>query len=208
MDEAYIDFCDHIEGNPASVAQWVLTYPNLIVSQTLSKAFGLAGIRHVLPSTTILTWYFRLGLTISTPEIARIFNATKAPYNISTPTSVLASSALDAQGLEVMRTHVDMIKQERSSLEPLLLSLSYVSELIDAHNANFLLARIVDETGAPCNERAHFIYKSLAEKEGVVVRYRGMETHCEGCLRITVGTGRENTVLIEKLRSFEERPWN
>lgn len=194
VDEAYIDFCDPIQGNAASVAKWVLHYPNLIVSQTLSKAFGLAGIR--------------LGMTISSPEIARIFNATKAPYNISTPTSFLASSALDTQGLEVMRTHIDMIKQERAILQPLLISLSFVSELIGAHDANFILARIVDNQRVASNERAQFIYKTLAEEHGVVVRYRGMEMHCQGCLRITIGTRKENLTLMEKLESFEKRPWS
>lgn len=150
---------------------------------------------------------YRLGLTISSPEIAQIFNATKAPYNISTPTSLLGRSALGKSGLKVMQTHVDMIKRERKRLEGEIRRLGFVSSLLGSQEANFILARVVDEHGQPSNDRAHFIYKSLAEGEGVVIRFRGMELHCFGCLRITVGTREENDILLQKLKLFETRDW-
>lgn len=148
-----------------------------------------------------------MGLTISSPDIAQIFNATKAPYNISTPTSLLGRSALRESGLQVMKTHVDMIRMERTRLEREIRTLGFVSTLLGSHDANFILAQVVDEHGQPSNARAHFIYKCLAEGEGVVIRFRGMELHCTGCLRITVGTKEENSTLLDKLRLFETRDW-
>ena len=187
VDEAYIDFCEDTAQGPASVATWVLNYPNLIVSQTLSKAFGLAAIR--------------LGFTISSKEIASIFNATKAPYNISTPTSQLAITAL-GEGLLVMQKNISLIKAERSKLQNLILDLPFVSRLLGNHDANFILAQVIDKNGNPDNKLAHHIYKKLAESEKIVVRFRGNELGCLACLRITVGTAAENTQLIEKLKSI------
>ncbi|KAJ3305116.1 histidinol-phosphate transaminase [Kappamyces sp. JEL0829] len=188
VDEAYIDFCDDVDGEPASVAAWVLKYPNLIVSQTLSKAFGLAGIR--------------MGFTVSSPEIAQIFNNTKAPYNISTPTSNIALSALGAEGLSVKNVHIAMIKKERALLMQQVLQLPRVSRLLGTHDANFILVQLVNKSGEPDNDLAHSVYKELAETHRVVVRFRGMELGCPGCLRVTVGTAEENQVLLERLKGL------
>jgi histidinol-phosphate aminotransferase len=185
VDEAYIDFCN----DDASISTLVLDYPNLIITQTLSKAFGLAAIR--------------LGFTISSTEIASIFNATKAPYNISTLTSQLAITALE-QGLQVMRNNVGLIKSERAKLMKLVLDLPYVSKLLGNHDANFILAQIVNKDGKVDNELAYFVYKKLAESDEIVIRFRGNELGCLGCLRITVGTGEENAQLIDKLKSILE----
>jgi histidinol-phosphate aminotransferase len=189
VDEAYIDFCQDVNNDPPSVAAWVLKYPNLIVSQTLSKAFGLAAIR--------------LGFTISSKEIAKIFNATKAPYNISTLTSELAQTAL-GDGLVVMKKNIALINDERSKLMELISNLPFISRLLGNHDANFILAQVVDKNGNPDNDLALFIYKKLAEKEKIVVRFRGNELGCLACLRITVGTACENTELIDKLKSIME----
>ncbi|KAJ3050352.1 histidinol-phosphate transaminase [Rhizophlyctis rosea] len=190
VDEAYIDFCVTEAGqSPASTAKWVEEYPNLIVCQTLSKSFGLAGIR--------------LGVSISSPQIAQIFNNTKAPYNISSPSSIIARSALSPSGISQMQSHVSRILSERSRLITSLKSLPSIGRILGGNDANFVLAEVLDkEGGKACNERAFGVYKELAEKLGVVVRYRGTELGCEGCLRITVGTEEENGRLLERLRGL------
>ncbi|KAJ3153671.1 histidinol-phosphate transaminase [Geranomyces michiganensis] len=184
VDEAYIDFCDE----SASVASWVARYPNLVVTQTLSKAFGLAGIR--------------LGTAITTPEIAQILNNTKAPYNVSTPASALALSALSAGGLATMRAHVASILTQRDALVDKLRSIPQLGPVIGGCDANFVLVPVLDAQGKPSNALAKSVYRAMAEQEGVVVRFRGEELGCEGCLRITVGTEEENGVLIGKLRGL------
>ncbi|KND01093.1 histidinol-phosphate transaminase, partial [Spizellomyces punctatus DAOM BR117] len=184
VDEAYIDFCP----KGSSVAPWVTKYPNLIVTQTLSKAFGLAGIR--------------LGVAISSPEIAQIFNNTKAPYNISTPSSILARSALTDEGIAQMHEHIRRILAERSRLIDELSKLKGVGQIIGGNHANFVLVPILGSNDKPDNQRAFSIYKALAESEGVVVRYRGTELGCEGCVRITIGTEKENDVLLNRLRKL------
>ncbi|KAJ2997828.1 histidinol-phosphate transaminase [Globomyces sp. JEL0801] len=186
VDEAYIDFCETSEKR-SSVCTWVTKYPNLIVTQTLSKAFGLAGIR--------------LGLSIANPEITQIFNNTKAPYNISTPTSMLGRDALSAAGLKVMRAHIESIQKQRVYLIDQLSKLPFVSRFLGAHDANFILVQFANSNGEADNNVAMSIYKQLAEIDGVVVRFRGMELGCEGCLRITVGTEEENKILMAKLSS-------
>ncbi|KAJ3203686.1 histidinol-phosphate transaminase [Entophlyctis luteolus] len=182
VDEAYIDFCK----KPSSVAKWVSSYPNLIVIQTLSKSFGLAGIR--------------VGIAISTPQIARIFNNTKAPYNVSTLASRVAISALQKQGIETMTLNVQRIWKQRDVLIESLRKFSKVGAILGGNDANFVVAQLVNSEGKPDNSLALSVYKRLAEVEGIVVRFRGNELGCEGCLRISVGTDDENKILLEKLR--------
>ncbi|KAJ3299797.1 histidinol-phosphate transaminase [Borealophlyctis nickersoniae] len=188
VDEAYVDFCEGHGNTAASVARWVVEYPNLLVMQTLSKSFGLAGIR--------------LGITISSCELAQIFNNTKAPYNISTTTSIIGRAALSQEGLAKMREHVSLVLAERSRLIESLKKMRGVGKILGGNNANFVMAEILDDAGKPCNEKAYAVYKQLAESEGVVVRFRGMEYGCTGCLRITVGTEEENRVLLAKMEKL------
>ncbi|KAI1931803.1 histidinol-phosphate transaminase [Ophidiomyces ophidiicola] len=192
VDEAYIDFAP--EGS--SLAEWVAEWPNLVVMQTLSKAFGLAGIR--------------LGVAFTSPEIARLLNSLKAPYNISSPTSALAQAALAPENLAVMRSNREKILVQRNRLLEELPKIPGVGRFLGGNDSNYLLVEILDkpaqQQGAPCNEAALSAYKSLAESKGVVVRFRGKEHGCEGCLRITVGTEAEvSRFLIELetvLKSF------
>ncbi|KAJ3123745.1 histidinol-phosphate transaminase [Nowakowskiella sp. JEL0407] len=183
VDEAYIDFSEDSD-DYGSVATWVEEYPNLIVIQTLSKAFGMAGIR--------------LGIAVSSPEIAGLFNKTKAPYNISTPTSLLARAALSEPGIAAMQSYKSQILAERGKLISTLSNTTGIGCILGGNNANFLLAQVVDLDATPSNFIAHAVYKMMAEELGVVVRFRGSEIGCEGCLRITVGTEEENKVMLEK----------
>ena len=184
VDEAYIDFAP--EG--ASLAEWVTEWPNLVVMQTLSKAFGLAGIR--------------LGAAFTSPEIARILNSLKAPYNVSNPTSQIALAALEPENLAVKTENVRKIVQQRNRLIEELPRIPGVGNFLGGFEANFLLVEMLDSPqGKPSSEVALKAYESLAETRGVVVRFRGKEHGCAGCLRITVGTEDECTRLLTELKS-------
>jgi histidinol-phosphate aminotransferase len=175
LDEAYIDFAP--EG--ASMAEWVAEWPNLVVMQTLSKAFGLAGIR--------------LGAAFADPAVARILNNMKAPYNISNPTSQLAQAALSPKHLDVMTQNKDLIVKQRERLIEELPKIPGIGELHGGTESNFLLYEV-----------ALAVYEGLAEEKGVVVRFRGKEYGCEGCLRITVGTEDECTRFLQEIRTVLE----
>jgi len=181
VDEAYIDFAPI----DASLAEWVTEWPNLVVMQTLSKGFGLAGIR--------------LGAVFAAPPVARLLNNLKAPYNISSPTSALASSALSLTGLAAMRASRDAIVAQRNRLIAELPKIPGVGRLRGGTVSNFLLYEILNAQGEPDNATALAAYQRLAETKGVVVRFRGKEHGCTGCLRITVGTEAEVTRFLGAL---------
>lgn len=187
LDEAYIDFAP--EGS--SLAEWVAEWPNLVVMQTLSKAFGLAGIR--------------LGAAFTSPEIALLLNSLKAPYNISSPTSALAIAALEnPKNLEVMRAYRSRIITQRGRVLKELPLIPGVGRFRGGTDSNFVLVEVLDKPadqgGKPSNPVALATYEAMAEKRGVVVRYRGKELGCEGCLRVTVGTEEEVTRFLEEMR--------
>lgn len=181
LDEAYIDFAP----KDSSLAEWVSEWPNLVVLQTLSKAFGLAGIR--------------LGAAFTSEPIARLLNSLKAPYNISNPTSEIASQALQQQGLSVMRTNVEKIVDQRNRLLNELPKLKGIGRFRGGAASNFLLVELLGTDGKPDNVTALKVYEKLAEKRGVVVRFRGKEHGCLGCLRITVGTEKEVTRFLREI---------
>ena len=185
LDEAYVDFA----ADGSSLAEWVVEWPNLVVMQTLSKAFGLAGIR--------------LGATFSSPEITELLNNLKAPYNVSSPTSALATIALEPQNLVVMRENRAKILQQRDRLMEELPKIPGIGRFLGGTDSNFLLVEILDQPreggGKADNSTALAVYETLAEQRGVVVRFRGKELGCEGCLRITVGTEREVDIFLERI---------
>jgi histidinol-phosphate aminotransferase len=181
MDEAYIDFAP--EGS--SVAEWVLEWPNLVVMQTLSKAFGLAGIR--------------LGAAFTSPPIATLLNNMKAPYNIPNPTSEIANLALKESGLKVMKAHRAAILGQRDRLLNELPKVKGLGRFRGGTESNFLLVEMLDSQGQPDNVTALRVYEKLAENRGVVVRFRGKEHGCMGCLRITVGTEPEVTRFLKEI---------
>ncbi|KAI9468451.1 MAG: histidinol-phosphate aminotransferase [Benjaminiella poitrasii] len=186
VDEAYIDFVDHAEG---SVANWVNRYPNLVVMQTLSKSFGLAGIR--------------LGIAIGHPDLIQILNNTKAPYNIGTPSALIAKDALSDEGIAKMYDYRKRLIAQRNVLINKVKDVEGLGRVLGGNDANFILVEVLKD-GKANNERAVKVYSMMAEKLGVVVRFRGTEYGCEGCLRITVGTEEENVKLMDMLQKALE----
>ncbi|KAF7547813.1 hypothetical protein G7046_g8894 [Stylonectria norvegica] len=182
LDEAYVDFAPE----DASLAEWVTEFPNLVVMQTLSKAFGMAGIR--------------LGAAFAAEPVARLLNSLKAPYNVSSPTSALASYALSEKGLAIMRGNRAKLLAQRDRLLAEISKIEGVGRLRGGTASNFLLFETLDARGEPDNVTALAVYEKLAEAEGVVVRFRGREHGCLGCLRITVGTEPEVTRFLDSLR--------
>lgn len=184
VDEAYVDFA----GSNVSAVSLIDQYPNLVVMQTLSKSFGLAAIR--------------LGIALAQPPLIQILSNTKAPYNISAPTAQIALSALSPESVAAMQVKAATLVASRDTLLQSLASLKTlgVGPSIGANDANFVMVPILGTDGRPNNERALKVYKSLAEENGVVVRFRGKEPGCDGCLRITVGTQAEIRVVIERLQ--------
>lgn len=190
IDEAYIDFSP----DGASLAEWVTEWPNLVVLQTLSKAFGLAGIR--------------LGAAFTSPEIAQLLNNLKAPYNVSSPTSQLATMAVSVSHRKVMQSNREHILRQRQRMIHELPLIKGIGRFKGGFDANFLLVEILDRPdskGKPCNETAMKLYEGLAEKKGVVVRFRGKDLGCQGCLRITVGTKSEVDRLLKEIKVFLRR---
>jgi len=168
VDEAYIDFSSR-----ETFASLVQQYPNLVVLQTFSKSFGLAGIR--------------LGIAISNPEIIQIMLKVKAPYNINKLSADVALKAFDH--MDLMEFNIEKILDERDYVAE---QLSHADEIKNVYpsDANFLLFKI---------NNAKQVYQKLAEK-GVIVRYRGNEPHCEGCLRVTIGMPDENVRFLKTLK--------
>ncbi|EIM23286.1 histidinol-phosphate aminotransferase [Wallemia mellicola CBS 633.66] len=184
VDEAYIDFTDE----EASAVSLIEKYSNLVVMQTLSKSFGLAGIR--------------LGVALAQPPLIQVLSNTKAPYNVSTPSARLAEEALSDNGIAKMKEFVAELKKNRDYLIEELSKLPNVGVVRGANDANFVLLPILDKDAKEDNNRAIEIYKYLAETEKVVVRYRGSELGCAGCLRISIGTKTECIELINKLKQL------
>lgn len=172
IDEAYINF-----SRQQSWLSDLVDYPNLVVLQTLSKAWGLAGIR--------------LGMAFASKEIVGYLNKVKPPYNISEPVQELAIKSLEEIG-QVNDMIVTLVN-ERQILANALLQYEDVLEVYPS-DANFLLVRFKNAAG---------VYNYLVE-HGIVVRDRSNVIHCEGCLRITVGTPLENKKLLESLSSFNK----
>lgn len=176
VDEAYINFA-----RQASVVKWLADYPNLVVMQTLSKAWGLAGLR--------------LGMMFASEEIIQVINRIKPPYNIGQHTQELVSQALEEVGQvnDMIRALVDM----REALAEVLEQMAIVKKVYPS-DANFLLVQM---------DHAREVYEFLLTK-GIVVRDRSKVILCDGSLRITVGTEAENTRLVDALAEFMERDNN
>ena len=171
IDEAYIDF-----RNEVSWTQFLNAYPNLIVVQTLSKAYGLAGIR--------------LGICYASKEIIAVLNKIKPPYNVNTLTQEAAVKALHNK--DVVSDQIASILNERIRLKKALTAYSFIKKIYPSE-ANFFLIKVDD-----ANKR----YDELI-KNGIVVRNRSSQLHCDNCLRITVGSPSENTQLLTLLKTLK-----
>jgi len=170
IDEAYIDFSEK--------DSWISElgkYPNLIILQTLSKAWGMAAVR--------------LGMAFASPEIITYFNKVKYPYNINILTQNYVGEELDK--LDQKNKWVDTLIKQRNVLEKELSGLPFIEKVYPS-DSNFILVKVSD---------ANLIYNKLVER-GIIVRNRNSVSLCMGCLRITVGTEEENKILITELKKL------
>lgn len=172
IDEAYINFSRHRSFIPE-----LNEYPNLVILQTLSKAWGLAALR--------------VGMAFASKAIIEVMNRIKPPYNIGQATQDLVLQALDH--VEEVNDMIRILVDERRKLEQSLSTLPQVLEVYPS-DANFLLVKTIDARG---------IYQDLVQK-GVVVRDRSSVILCEDCLRITVGTPGENESLVRMIGQYEK----
>jgi histidinol-phosphate aminotransferase len=172
IDEAYIDF-----SNEKSWLERLNEFPNLIITQTLSKAYGMAGIR--------------LGICYASEDIISILNRIKPPYNVNELTQSRAVERLKKE--EDVTNEIKSIKEQRSLLISKLKNISFVSQIYPT-DANFVLAKVDDATKR---------YNQLIER-GIVIRNRTTQFGCENCLRFTVGTLDENEKLIDELKNINK----
>lgn len=170
VDEAYIDFAPG-----ASLLSELNQHPNLVILQTFSKAWGMAGIR--------------LGMAFASAEIIRIFNKIKYPYNINILTQQKALELMEQESDK--NQWVESLIQEREKLAGQLSSFPFVIKVFPS-DANFLLVKMHDARG---------IYDFLVEN-GIIVRDRSKVVLCNESLRITVGSPEENQILLEKLNEL------
>ena len=171
IDEAYIDFAPN--------ESWILRladFPNLVVAQTLSKAYGLAGIR--------------LGICAASPEIIKVLNKIKPPYNVNELTQQRALDRIAKT--ELVKAEVAELLQQRTLLESVLRQLRFVEHVYPS-DSNFILVKVDD---------AEKRYQQLLQK-GIVVRNRSSQPLCSNSLRFTVGTPEENIKLKAVLKSID-----
>jgi len=166
LDEAYIDFSE------GSVQDEIVNYPNLVILRTLSKAWGLAGIR--------------LGFSIADKLITDYLYKVKAPYNVSTLTRFAVEQAFSNAALK--DEYVNRIVKERERIKQKLLTLTGIQKVFDS-DSNFLLFR--------CDDASN-IQSKLAEK-GVIIRNRSTQVKLTNCLRISIGTVEENNKFLEEI---------
>lgn len=173
IDEAYINFAQQ-----KSFVQELVDYPNLVVLQTFSKAWGLAALR--------------LGMAFASTEIIDILNKVKPPYNINQATQEFALKALEEVGQvnDMIKLLVDM----REALKEVFESMPSVEKVYPSE-ANFILVKIKD---------ARKVYEFLLTK-GIVLRDRSSVQLCEDCLRITIGSEKENTILVDAMQDWYQK---
>lgn len=169
IDEAYIDFTDR-----SGYLSLIEEMPNLIITQTLSKAWGMAGLR--------------LGMAFANPYIVEQLNKIKPPYNVNVLTQKEALFGLSRE--DEFKRNLDTVASEKIKLRKSLEELPMVNKVYPS-DANFLLVEF---------DNADYYYEFLV-KHGIIVRNRSKQTHCNNCLRITIGKPEENQKLINKLKA-------
>ena len=170
VDEAYIDF-----SSKQSLISLIKDNNNLIITQTMSKAYGMAGIR--------------LGMGFSNEKIINYLNKIKPPYNINVLTERKALEELNK--IDEIEKNISIVLDQRNLLVSCLEKLDFVEKIYKS-DANFLLVKV---------DNADLRYNQLLEK-GIVVRNRSNQPLCQNCLRITIGTKNENTSLIKTLNEL------
>jgi len=173
LDEAYIDFVAD-----ASMLNELCKYPNLVILQTLSKAWGMAGIR--------------LGMGFASIDIIEVLNKIKPPYNVNVLTQDKALELLKNE--KCFEKEVELLLQEKKWLSEELRSFTFVEKVFPSQ-ANFILIRVKD---------ANELYQFFVEK-GIVIRNRTNVSQLRNCLRISVGTKTENQNLFAALKDFEKK---
>jgi histidinol-phosphate aminotransferase len=171
VDEAYIDFAEE-----PSIMSEIHSFANLVVLQTFSKAWGMAGVR--------------VGLAFAGVQIIGLMNRVKSPYNVSAIAQQAVVDALDNGSM--VRDWIETARVERLRVERSLGEINVIQRIFPS-DANFLLVKVDDASG---------VYRHLIE-EKIVVRNRSNVVLCEGCLRMTIGTPEENNRLLDALVSFE-----
>ena len=174
IDEAYIDF-----SNGKTFLQELTNHQNLVVIQTLSKAYGMAGIR--------------VGIGFASTEIIDVLNKIKPPYNVNSVSQSFALARL--KDMEKVTEEVMQILLERSRVLEVLMQTTWVEKIFRT-DANFILFKVPN---------ADKLYAYFA-KNGVVVRNRSKQYNCENCLRVTIGTHEENERFITVLKAFKNPP--
>ena len=172
IDEAYINY-----SRQKTFIQELTEYSNLVILQTLSKAWGLAGLR--------------IGMAFASEEIIEVFNKVKPPYNINEASQQLALEAL--QNVDQINNWIKETVEERGKLIAELVQLPFVIKIYPS-DANFILVKTTNARG---------IYNHLVD-QGIIVRDRSKVELCEGSLRITIGTPKENKILLNALKNFQE----
>jgi len=170
VDEAYINY-----SRQKTFIQELTEYSNLVVLQTLSKAWGLAGIR--------------LGMAFASEEIIEVFNKVKPPYNINEATQELALEALN--NVEQVNEWIRETIRQREMVIAEMIELPFVIEIVPS-DANFIMVKTTDARG---------LYSYLVEN-GIITRDRSKVQLCEGAIRITIGTPEENVLLINTLKDY------
>jgi len=173
VDEAYVDF-----SGETSAISLIQSYPNVVILQTLSKAFGLAGIR--------------CGFAIGREDVIQLMNNVKAPYNVNKLTSEVAFNAV--KNVATLEENIKVLLEQRDVVMKALNELHFVTKVYPS-DSNFVLARL--------KKKSKEVYTSMANN-GIVVRYRGSEMHCDECLRLTIGKPEENTACLELLKKTYE----
>ncbi len=171
IDEAYINY-----SRQKTFIQELTEYPNLIVMQTLSKAWGLAALR--------------MGIAFASMDIIDLFNKVKPPYNINEASQQLAVEGL--QNTQQVNDWIKTVVHEKENIITGLSRLPFVKHIYPS-DANFILVKVTD---------ADAVYNFLAQS-GIVIRNRTKEVMCENCVRITIGTEAENKLLIQTLNSYK-----
>ncbi|MEO6221571.1 MAG: histidinol-phosphate transaminase [Ginsengibacter sp.] len=171
IDEAYINY-----SKQKSFLQELTEYENLIVMQTLSKAWGLAALR--------------LGLCFASEKIIELFNKVKPPYNINKASQQLGMEALS--GIDEVNNNIKITVEQRDILQHELQQFNFIKKIYPS-DSNFILVK---------TNNADKLYKYFSAKE-IIVRNRSNEPLCENCLRITIGTPQENETLIEALKNYK-----